>query len=67
MTRDEVVQTLKDNLNKPVRVNFKDGESFRLTPLTVEDEGFIFDLSSTEDIVNWMSFEEVETVIPETR
>jgi hypothetical protein len=65
MTREEVIGTLKANLNKPVRVEFTDGISSRITPLTVDKEGFIHDLATTDDAVFWVPFEEVVSVTPE--
>jgi hypothetical protein len=65
MTRDEVIETLKANLNKPVHVEFTDGFKVRITPLTVDKEGFIHDLASKDDAVFWVPFEEVALVTPE--
>jgi hypothetical protein len=65
VTRDQVIATLKANLNKPVIVEFTDGVSGRITPLTVDKEGFIHDLASTDDTVFWVPFEEVASVTPE--
>jgi hypothetical protein len=65
MTREECVEVLQANLNKAVLVTFADGESMRVMPLTIEEEGFIFDLASAEDIVNWMSYDEVASVLAE--
>lgn len=65
MTREEIIATLKANLNKPVLVEFADGVSGRITPLTVDKEGFIHDLASTDDAVFWIPFEEVVSVTPE--
>ena len=65
MTRDEVIGALKANLNKPVRVEFTDGVSGRITPLTVDKEGFIHDLATTDDMVFWVPFEEVISVTPD--
>jgi hypothetical protein len=66
MTRDEVIQALRANLNKPVLVEFTDGILVRVTPLTVDQEGFIHDLASQDDAVFWVPFEEVATVTPES-
>ena len=65
MTRDEIIGVLKANLNKPVRVEFTDGASGRITPLTVDKEGFIHDLATKDDMVFWVPFEEVVSVTPE--
>ena len=65
MTREECVAVLQANLNQPVLVKFADGEAMRVMPLTIEEEGFIFDLASAEDIVNWMSYDEVSSVMAE--
>lgn len=65
MTREEIIGTLKANLNKPVRVEFADGVSGRITPLTVDKDGFIHDLSSQDDAVFWVPFEEVVSVMPD--
>ena len=62
MTREEIIGTLKANLNKPVRVEFTDGVSGRITPLTVDREGFIHDLATQDDAVFWVPFEEVLSV-----
>jgi hypothetical protein len=64
MTREEIVETLKANLNKPVTLKFTDGFVTPATPLTVDSEGFIHDLASKEDHVFWVPFEEVESVTP---
>ena len=66
MSRDEVIQALRENLNKPVLVEFTDGILVRITPLTVDKEGFIHDLASQDDAVFWVPFEEVATVTPES-
>jgi hypothetical protein len=58
MTRDEIIGVLKANLNKPVRVEFTDGASGRITPL-------IHDLATKDDMVFWVPFEEVVSVTPE--
>ena len=65
MTREEIIATLKANLNKPVLVQFTDGICGRITPLTVDKEGFIHDLASPDDTVFWVPFEEVVSVTPE--
>jgi len=62
MTRDEVIGVLKANLNKPVVVEFTDGVIGRITPLTVDKEGFIHDLATQDDAVFWVPFEEVVSV-----
>ena len=62
MTREEVVATLKANLNKPVLVEFTDGVTGRITPLTVDKDGFIHDLATKDDMVFWVPFEEVVSV-----
>jgi hypothetical protein len=62
MTRDEVIQVLKANLNKTVTITFTDGFVTPATPLTVDAEGFIHDLASQEDHVFWVAFEEVASV-----
>ncbi len=62
MTRDEVIGTLKANLNKPVVVEFTDGVIGRITPLTVDREGFIHDLATQDDAVFWVPFEQVISV-----
>ena len=64
MTRDEVIGTLKANLNKPVVVEFTDGVIGRITPLTVDREGFIHDLATQDDAVFWVPFEQVISVTP---
>jgi len=65
VTREEVIATLKANLNKPVLIEFTDGILGRVTPLTVDKEGFIHDLASQDDAVFWVPFEEVASVTPE--
>jgi hypothetical protein len=64
MTRDEVIQALKANLNQPVVVEFTDGVVGSITPLTVDKEGFIHDLATPDDSVFWVPFEEVVSVTP---
>ncbi len=66
MTREEIVATLKANLNKQVTLKFTDGFVTPATPLTVDAEGFIHDLASKDDHVFWVPFEEVESVTPLT-
>jgi hypothetical protein len=65
MTRDEVIAALKANLNRPVRVEFTDGISSHIRPLTVDQEGFIHDLDTKDDMVFWVPFEEVASVTGE--
>ncbi|HLK47970.1 MAG TPA: hypothetical protein VKT49_07540 [Bryobacteraceae bacterium] len=65
MTREEIVATLKANLNKPVLVEFTDGVTGRITPLTVDKDGFIHDLATKDDMVFWVPFEEVVSVKPD--
>jgi hypothetical protein len=65
MTREEIIGVLKSNLNRPVRVEFSDGVTGRITPLTVDKEGFIHDLATKDDMVFWVPFEEVVSVTPE--
>jgi len=65
MTRDEIIGALTSNLNKPVRVEFTDGNTGRITPLTVDKEGFIHDLATKDDMVFWVPFEEVVSVTPD--
>lgn len=65
MTREEVIAALKANLNKPVQVEFTDGVRLRIRPLTVDKEGFIHDLATQDDLVVWVPFEEVLSVMPE--
>jgi hypothetical protein len=62
VTREEVIAALKANLNKPVRVEFADGNTERIRPLTVDPEGFIHDLATQDDFVFWVPFEEVVSV-----
>jgi hypothetical protein len=66
MTRDEIVQVLKANLNKTVTLTFIDGFVTPATPLTVDADGFIHDLATKEDHVFWVPFEEVASVTPES-
>ena len=63
MTREEIVQALKANLNKTVTLKFADGFITQATPLTVDAEGFIHDLATTDDHFFWVAFEEVAEVI----
>jgi hypothetical protein len=65
MTRDEIIGALKANLNKPVLVEFTDGVTGRIRPLTVDKEGFIHDLATQDDVVFWVPFEEVVSVTAE--
>ena len=65
MSRDEVIAALKANLNKPIQVEFTDGMSVRIRPLTVDKDGFIHDLATQDDLVFWVPFEEVVSVTPE--
>jgi len=65
MTREEIVQVLKANLNKTVTLTFTDGFITQATPLTVDSEGFIHDLATTDDHVFWVAFEDVAEVIAE--
>jgi hypothetical protein len=65
MTRNEIIEVLKSNLNKAVRVEFTDGVIGRITPLTVDKDGFIHDLATQDDMVFWVPFEEVVTVRPD--
>ena len=46
-------------------VEFTDGFQVRITPLTVDKEGFIHDLASKDDAVFWVPFEEVASVTPD--
>ena len=62
MTRAEIVQVLKANLNKTVTLKFTDGFVTQATPLSVDAEGFIHDLATTDDHVFWVAFEEVAEV-----
>ena len=64
MTREQVIEALKSNLNQPVVVEFTDGSIGRITPLTVDQEGFIHDLATPDDAVFWVPFEEVVAVTP---
>jgi hypothetical protein len=63
MTRDQVIETLKSNLNKPVTIHFTDGIAVRVSVLTVDAEGFIHDLDSKDDSVFWVPFEEVSDIV----
>ena len=65
MTRDEIIAALKQNLNKPVWVEFIDGVTGRIRPLTVDKDGFIHDLATQDDCVFWVAFEEVVSVRPD--
>ena len=65
MTREEVIAALKANLNKAVQVEFTDGHSGRIRPLTVDPEGFIHDLATQDDFVFWVPFEEVVSITPD--
>ena len=65
MTRDEITGALKANLNKPVWVEFTDGVTARIRPLTVDKDGFIHDLATQDDCVFWVAFEEVVSVTPD--
>jgi len=65
VSRDEVIAALKANLNKPIQVEFTDGMSVRIRPLTVDKDGFIHDLATQDDLVFWVPFEEVVSVTPE--
>ena len=66
MSREEVIAALKANLNQPVQVEFTDGMTVRIRPLTVDKEGFIHDLATQDDLVFWAPFEEVVSVTPDT-
>lgn len=54
-------------MNKTVTLKFTDGFVAQATRLTVDAEGFIHDLATTDDQVFWAAFEEVEKVIAESR
>lgn len=65
MTRDEIIAALKGNLNKAVWVEFTDGATVRIRPLTVDKDGFIHDLATQDDCVFWVAFEEVVSLRPD--
>lgn len=67
MTGEEIAQLLRANINKIVRVTYQDGSIDSVLVLTVDDEGFVFDVASIEDggrktTEYWTPFSEISDV-----
>jgi len=43
VTREEIIQTLKRNIDKPVRLVYASGDVKRVVPIGVDTLGFVYD------------------------
>ena len=66
MTIEEMAAITKANIDRTVTVRFRNGESDLALVLTVDDEGFVYDLASLEPQDRktsfWTAFSEVEEI-----
>jgi hypothetical protein len=66
MTVDEIIELVKANVDNVITVTYKSGEVDTALVLTVDDEGFVYDLTSLkpEDRKTeyWTSFSEIAEV-----
>lgn len=63
MSREEVIQTLRANVDRAVRVIFVDGETQVVIVANLDDEGFV---DQVGDEFFWTAFESVSEVQPES-
>jgi len=61
MTRDDIVGTLKTNIGRRVLLTWTEGDSEILTPVSVDDEGFVYEPEPPESMY-WNRLEEVASV-----
>ena len=68
MTTKEIIEVLKANIDKTVRVTYQDGDTDLALVMTVDDEGFVFDLASLNPgegkAIYWTSFADLLDVQP---
>jgi hypothetical protein len=68
MQPDEMIEILKANIDKTVRVTYQDGDTDLALVLTVDDEGFVFDLASLrsgeQNTSYWARFSDLTEVRP---
>jgi hypothetical protein len=68
MTTKEIIQVLRANIDKTVSVSYQDGDTDLALVLTVDDEGFVFNLSSLRpedrDTEYWVRFSDLVEVRP---
>ncbi|MBV9679299.1 MAG: hypothetical protein JO185_23380 [Acidobacteriaceae bacterium] len=63
MSREEVIQTLRANVDRAVRVIFVDGETQVVIVANLDDEGFV---DQVGDEFFWTAFESVSEAQPES-
>lgn len=59
MSREEIIQMLRANVDRAVRVTFVDGETRVVTVTNLDDEGFVHQVG---DEFFWSTFEDVSQV-----
>ena len=68
MTTDEVIRSLRANVQNQVALTYADGKTENVLVINVDDEGVVFDLvkDDTRDNQNtwWTNFGEVADVQP---
>jgi len=68
MTTAEIGEFLRANIDKTILVKYKNGETDLALVLTVDDEGFVYDLGSLKpedrETEYWTPFSEIEDVQP---
>ena len=66
MSLDEIIQLVRSNVHKVITVKYKTGEVDVALVLTVDDEGFVYDLASLEQedrqTEYWTPFSEIAEV-----
>ena len=68
MTTNEMSDLVRANIDKTVRITHSNGEVDLAIVLTVDDEGFVYDLASLapeeRKTSYWTAFSEVEKIEP---
>lgn len=68
MTTEEAIAVLMANIDKTVKVTYKDGDIDLALVLTVDDEGFVFDLAALpveeRAAAYWTRFSDIAEVQP---
>lgn len=63
MERSQIRRILEENVDGVVNVRWKDGSKQTVTAITVDDEGFVYDLiPPNPNTAFWSTFEEISEV-----
>ena len=66
MTRAEIIDVLKRNIDKPVRIVYTTGDVRSVVPIGVDTLGFVYDVEEAGNVEAFFApFDDIESVLTE--